>query len=111
MVHPHNLVRYRAGKFLRLILLFYQSFAVAGWLVTGTCACVFYLNGIQAFEALFWVKAVTSAVMFCFLYTYRKPSFFYFMNLGISRKVLLTGAFGMDAVIFIICMLMAYKFR
>jgi hypothetical protein len=85
---------------LRNLLSFYLSFAFPNLLIT--LACIYMLNvlGMEAFVMVHPFKYVTLLIMWSYINTYKKAEFFYYQNLGMSKRFLWICCIGIDLLIF-----------
>jgi hypothetical protein len=91
-------------KTLRAILSFYSSFAFVGFLLTAACLTIVYTNGIATFTLLFWFKVGTMWIIFNFTNRNKKKEYYYYDNLGISKRMLWIPALALDFMVFTISM-------
>jgi len=88
-------------KVLRLTLNFYSSFAFASWMITILCVIISYTQGINIFTALFWFKIITLGIIVYFINNYKRNEFYYYKNLGLSKKVLWISSLTFDFILFL----------
>ncbi|HAO47678.1 MAG TPA: hypothetical protein DCQ97_12175 [Chitinophagaceae bacterium] len=98
-------------KIIKLFLTFYRSYFIASFTLTGCCAYIYWLHGIDIFTFIFWLKILTLGVILLYLNTYKKKEFYYYMNLGISKKILLGTTAVFDCFIFLILIILVNKIR
>lgn len=92
-------------KTARLIITFYKSFAFASNLITLSCLglIIYYQEkAIYIFQALFWFKIITLGVIFYFIHSYKKDEFFYYKNLGLTKKQLWISTLIFDFLLFFV---------
>jgi hypothetical protein len=96
---------------IRLIFTFYKSFAFASLLITMACVSIIYKSGISAFTVLFWFKIVTLGLIFAYLHSFKKDVYYYFINLGLTRKHLWVASLSFDFLLFLILITLTLKIR
>jgi len=101
----------RMYKNLRLILTFYKSFAFATSLITLISAGIFYEYGLGIFHILFWLKVITSALVFYFIKSFKAREFYYYQNLGLSKRILWSTSMALDFFLFFFALILTYKIR
>lgn len=93
-------------RFTRAVLTFYLNFLAAAWAVTAICLYIFHTlfddNGWSTFVYLFWFKAVSLALSCYFVDIYRKKEYYYYFNLGLSKRLLWSVCLTLDAVLFLV---------
>jgi len=89
---------------LRSILSFYQSFAFVGFLLTAACMVTLYTTGIAMFTFLFWFKIGTLWLIYYFVDSYKRNEYYYYDNLGISKRKLWIPSLVFDFTLFLITM-------
>ncbi|SNS40619.1 hypothetical protein SAMN06295967_10914 [Belliella buryatensis] len=89
-------------KQFRVLKTFYSFFAPASLTLTVVCWSVIYFSGLAAFGLLFWLKVLTLGLIYFFVNEDISRHFYYFQNLGYSRKQLWAWSLGFDFGLFII---------
>lgn len=85
---------------IRAILSFYSSFAFVGFLLTAACLTIVFTKGIATFKLLFWFKVGTMWIIFNFTNRNKKKEYYYYDNLGISKRTLWIPALSVDFTVF-----------
>lgn len=96
---------------IRLILTFYNSFAFVSLMITLACLSIIYTWGFTTFVALFWFKIVTAGIIFYYINSFKKDVFYYYKNLGLTKKYLWFSSLTFDFVLFLILLKIALKIR
>lgn len=98
-------------KKLRSTLSFYGSFAFPCLILTAVC--MFFINryGFSSFAFLFWFKIATLGVMYYLTNTYKHAEFYYYKNLGLTRRTLWISALGFDITLFLMAVMLILKLR
>jgi hypothetical protein len=96
---------------LRLILTFYRSYFLASFLVTMAFAYLFWEYGYRIFATLFWGKLATLFIIYNFIRSYKSNEFYYYQNLGLSKKILWFCTLSFDMVLYFIVIVQVNKFR
>ena len=89
---------------LRAILSFYSSFAFLGFLLTAVCLATVFTTGIAMFTLLFWFKIGTMWLTYYFTDSYKSKEYYYYDNLGISKRTLWIPALAFDFTVFMVSM-------
>ena len=95
---------------IRLLLTFYRNFLISTNLLTGCCVWILLENGLGSVIILFWFKVITLALIFTFVNSHKSKEFFYYQNLGLSRRLLWISTLAFDLLIFICAMGIASQF-
>ena len=98
-------------KTARLILTFYKSFAFASLMITLSCLSIIYTWGINTFTALFWFKVITLGLIFYYIHSLKKDNFYYYKNLGLTKKFLWISSLTLDFIVFLILITITLKIR
>lgn len=96
---------------LRLILTFYSSFVFVSFLSTLSCLSIIYIHGEKTLTALFWFKAVTLGMIYYVINSYKKREFYYYKNLGVSKRMLWIPTLSFDFFLFLVLMIITVKVR
>ena len=97
-------VKYFFMRTIRLLLTFYKLFAATSITISLTC-CIFvyvYKMGISSYAAFFWIKIVTLVVIFYYIHKNKKNEFYYYKNLGLTKKRLWISTLTFDYILFLI---------
>ncbi len=89
-------------KTIRLVFLFYKSFAFFSLLMTGISVWLVSSKGWAAFSAVFWLKIITTGLVFWVVSSIKEKEFYYFQNLGLSKMRLWVYSLGLDFGIFVL---------
>lgn len=96
-------------KKIRLLWIFYRSFAVATLAITVCSTWIFYTFGLHAFFLLFWLKLATLGIVFFYVRKAKENEFFYYLNLGVSPPSLWIFSFGIDLTVFLMTLAAIYR--
>jgi type III secretory pathway component EscU len=110
--HRQPLPTIKMRTTIRLIITFYKSFAFASNLITFSCIYLINLygkNAIYIIQALFWFKIITLALIFYYIQNYKKDEFYYYKNLGLTKKHLWISTFTFDFILFLILFILTLK--
>ena len=94
-------------KKIKLYLTFYNTFNFASIVLSIICAYFFFLHGISAFSILFWFKIITLALTFFYIREYKANEFYFYKNLGISKKALWIFSICLDFIIYFVIIIIA----
>jgi len=87
-------------KTIRFALIFYTSFAFTSICFSlGSCSILFVL-GIDQLTIAIWFKICTTAVVYYFSNTYQYKTFFYYQNLGVSKRKLWFYSLSFDFILY-----------
>jgi len=98
-------------KNLRLILNFYISFAFASTGITLSCMYLLYVLDFRAFVALFWFKVITLAGIYYIVNIYKRREYYYYRNMGLSKRNLWIPIFSIEFLLFISTQLFTYHLK
>lgn len=98
-------------KTIRLLWTFYKSFLLASLAITGCCLWLFYNYGFSIFTALFWLKIATLGVIYYFINSYKSKEYYYYQNLGISKRLLWAVTLTFDFTLFLFLITQTYKYK
>jgi hypothetical protein len=110
MANSWNYMKKKLVK-LRLILTFYRSYFFASFLITLAFSYLFWLYGFSIFATLFWGKIITLFIIYNFIRSYKNKEFYYYQNLGLSKKVLWTSTLIFDMLLYLFVIVQVNKFR
>lgn len=82
------------------VLFFYKSVCPASLNISLLCLYVFAAHGPASLKAILWFKVITFGVIVFHVENTRKQAFWYFYNLGLTRKILWVGVVFIDFSIF-----------
>jgi hypothetical protein len=88
-------------KNIRLIALFYRSFCWVTLSFTVFCIVIFRKYRFHIFLLDFWFKVITLGLVFYFITLYRGKEFYYYQNLGISKRTLWISTLSFDFILYI----------
>ncbi len=88
-------------RVLRLLLTFYKSFAFVSLMITLACLGPIYMLGIDFFAVLLWFKIITLGLILYYIHNYQKNIFFYYKNLGLTKKKLCIVTLSFDFSLFL----------
>ena len=95
----------------RLILTFYSSFAFISTIITIVCGWLTYKQGILFYSPLFWFKIFTIGVIVYFINGYKSNEFYYYRNLGLTKRFLWITTISFDFTMFLIIEALTIYFR
>jgi len=88
-------------KTLRLLITFYKSYAFASIVITIATLHFTCVGGFAMFASLLWVKIITFGMIAYLVHNFKKEEFYYYKNLGMTRKYLWISTFSIDFIIFL----------
>ena len=98
-------------KTLRLLWTFYNSFIISTLVLTGSCIYMFYVLGNDALTLITWFKIGTSAIIIYYINNYKNKEFYYYQNLGLSKKLLWGSTMTIDFLLYIITIFLTLEYR
>ena len=99
------------ARLLRSLYTFYLHHFFIGFALSMCCGIIYFLYGIHTFTFLFWFKVITMCVVYFTVNDARQKEFYYFQNLGISKKILWITTLGIDFILFIALLILAHHTR
>jgi len=94
-----------------LIWTFYKSFIIPSMAITICCIDLIWEANFRIIGILFWFKIATLGLIFCFVNSYKSKQYYYYQNLGISKVMLWVTTLVFDVFVFILLVILAYKFK
>ncbi len=94
-----------------IIITFYKSFAATSLIISLSCLSIIYTWGDDAFTALFWFKIISLGLIFYYFHSFKKDIFYYYKNLGITKKHLWITTLTFDFLLFLILLILTIKIR
>lgn len=98
------------GK-IRLILLFYRSYAFLSNLITAVCIWFIIATTVALLPALIFLKAAVLGLIYYIKREYGSRTLYYYTNRGITPKELWSWSLAFDLTIFLICVTAAIVYR
>ncbi len=99
------------GTRLKLIAGFYRNFFVASLAISLTCAYLLMELGVASLFYLFWFRVITLGLIVYYIRDYKKRDFYFYDNLGMSRRTLWTVTMLCEAMLFILLITLALNLR
>jgi len=96
---------------LKLIAGFYKNFFFASLLISLTCAYLLMELGVGSLFYLFWFRVITLGLIVYYIRDYKKRDFYFYDNLGISRRSLWSATMLCEALLFILFIFLALIIR
>ncbi len=93
---------------LRSFLTFYRSFFALSFLINIFCIAIIIKSDFNLFSLMFWYRAGVMAIIFYFINDYKHKEFYYYQNLGISKRFLWVSTFSVDILLFLLGSLLIY---
>lgn len=90
---------------MRPLLAFYQNFLWPLNLINAAC-CVAskYAPPLAAILYAFWIKAISIILIGVYVEVFQSNKFYFFYNLGYSKKSLYAGTILIDLIIWSVCL-------
>lgn len=95
---------------IKPVFTFYKSFFAAAFLITLLCCLLFIEFGNGILPALHWLKLSTTAIIFFYISTYKNKEFYYYHNLGLSKRYLWSRTLSIDLALYVLLLLGAKTF-
>ena len=89
-------------KNIKLYFIFYKSFCFVSILISFVCAYLLYQYGASMYSSLFWFKMFTLALIFYCIKEFKAKEFYFYKNLGVSKKALWIFSISLDLIIYIV---------
>jgi hypothetical protein len=69
-------------------------------LITSIALVFFFQDGFRIFNGILWLKIATNALVWYFINSFKAKEFFYYQNLGVSKRLLWGSALSFDFNLF-----------
>ena len=92
---------------IKLYITFYKSFCFVSILISFACAYLFFKWGISIFTVLFWFKIITLALIIYYIREYKSKEFYFYKNVGITKKALWIFSFLFDFTVYFVVIIIA----
>ena len=99
----------KLSAIIRLLLTFYKNFFLFSFLITLSCASLYWEYGPPILTVLVWFKLLTQGLTWNFIRTYKKKEFYYYRNLGLRDTILWSVILGMDLSLFILLLILTHQ--
>lgn len=76
------------GTWLKLFAGFYRNFFLASLVISLICAYLLMELGVASLFYLFWFRVITLGLIVYYIRDYKKRDFYFYDNLGMSRRSL-----------------------
>jgi len=96
-------------KTINLLFSFYRTYALFSLLMTICCDYILYKWGINTLNTLVWFKVLTLSLAFLHIRNYKKYEMYYYLNLGLSKRVLWISTMAFDLILFFISLITIIK--
>lgn len=93
---------------LRSFLTFYSSFIALSLIIDAICIFIIIKGGFVVLPVTFWFRAVVMAIIFYFVDDYKHKEFYYYQNLGVSKRFLWIATYFLDTLLFLSANLIIY---
>ena len=97
------------NKFLRgirIVITFYSSYFIASFIVSLACASMVFTAGLSAMSGVMLIKTVSLVIIYFFISAYKRPEFYYYQNLGFSKKRIWALSILADLLLFILLLIL-----
>jgi hypothetical protein len=96
---------------IRLLFTFYKLYAATSIIISLACFYSIYKYelGISSFSAFFWFKIITLGLIYYYIHSYKNNEFYYYKNLGLTKKQLWISTLIFDFIIFLVLLTLAIK--
>lgn len=95
-------------KIVRSFLTFYSSFFALSVIIDVICLYIIIKSDFMLFPVTFWFRAVVMATIFYFINDYKRKEFYYYQNLGVSKRFLWAATYIVDTLFFLSANLILY---
>ncbi len=92
-----------------LYFTFYKSFCFVSIVISLVCGYDLFKSGPAEYAMLFWFKVITSGLIFYYMKEYKTKEFYFYKNLGVSKKALWIFSASIDFLIYFAFVLIALK--
>jgi type III secretory pathway component EscU len=80
-------------------------------MITLLCLNIAYTYGIRTVTALFWFKIITLGLIIYFINSYKTEEFYYYKNLGFTKKFLWKTTLIFELIMFVVLLAFTIKIR
>lgn len=94
-----------------LLVTFYRSFFITTFIITCGCVIIYGFYGIKTFTFLFWFKIITLGMIYFVIETSKNKEFYYYQNLGVSKRLLWSATLIFDLLLFIFLIILIHRIR
>lgn len=94
-----------------LIVSFYKSYAFSSLAITVVCMYFPYMFGLGTFSMLFWFKVMTLGMIFYLNNSYKKNEYYYYRNLGVSKKLLWGWTLSFDLIFYLVLFILTLQLK
>lgn len=94
---------------IRTALTFYKTILPSSVIISGVSLFVAERTDFNLFMMAFWAKIIITALVCLAVSEYKRQEFYYYQNLGISRKMLWTIIGSLDIFIFLLLAFLVYN--
>ena len=95
-------------KHITLHFTFFRSFCFASISISFLSALPLFTYGISPFVYLFWFKMITVVILYYFVKEYKSKEFYFYKNLGISKKALWIFSIVLDMIIYFVIIIVTF---
>jgi len=96
-------------KKVKLVWAFYVSFIFISILITACCAVLYREFHFSILPILFWFKVATLGITFVYINSYKTNEYYYYQNLGVSKRLLWSGSMIFDLFVFLLVIFIISK--
>jgi len=90
---------------IRIVFTFYSSYFIAGLIISLACASIVLSTGLTAMSGVLLIKTVSLVIIYFFISAYKHQEFYYYQNLGFSKKRIWVFSIIADLILFIMLMI------
>lgn len=107
LAHSKNRPRMHAFHRLRIYHTFFRSFYAAGGCISLCCGWLFYRWGGGSLAPLLYFKLGTTAIVYYMVNRFKHREYYYYHNLGISKRKLWAFYEFCDLLVFVLLLIAA----
>ncbi len=107
LAHSKNRPRMHAFHRLRIYHTFFRSFYAAGGCISLCCGWLFYRWGGGSLAPLLYFKLGTTAIVYYMVNRFKHREYYYYHNLGISKRRLWAFYEFCDLLVFVLLLIAA----
>ncbi|RYZ20424.1 MAG: hypothetical protein EOO16_16690 [Chitinophagaceae bacterium] len=96
---------------IRLLWAFYRPLTPFSLLAAGVGLYRVWNEGYPAFAGLLWMKLGTLLLAFYYGHAYRGRQYYYYHNLGLSKRVLWAAPMTADLVLYYLLLIQTARLR
>ena len=92
-------------RHIRIVLTFYSSYYITSLIISLACASIVLSAGLTAMSGVLLIKTLSLVIIYFFISAYKRQEFYYYQNLGFSKKRIWVFSIMADVMLFFMLMI------